>query len=165
LINFRQVLKKVIQYSRCFNFKLLAPDPYIIYGSGSSRANNIRIRLDPDSQHWQQVFESVSMVARIILAIPDPDSDPAVIKLTKNKKLNICFFLLLTFFYLDRSSAFLYIILWSQTKRKKKMNILKFVLKNVNLMKKPERIKIELKWWIQIRNKTKGTSNNDFNYL
>ena len=38
-------------------FKLLDPDPdpYIVYwsGSGSRRANNIRILLDPDPQHCQ----------------------------------------------------------------------------------------------------------------
>ena len=55
--DFKQIFKKVIKYSRCLNlwsvFKLLDPDPYIIYGSGSGsrRANNIRIRLDPDPQH------------------------------------------------------------------------------------------------------------------
>jgi len=37
---------------------LLDPDPYIIYGSGSRRANNIRIRLDPDPdpQHCQKRY-------------------------------------------------------------------------------------------------------------
>jgi len=36
------------------------PDPYTIYGSGSRRAKNIRIQLDPDTdpQHWFQVIKS-----------------------------------------------------------------------------------------------------------
>jgi len=51
-------LKKVQRIFKMFQFvvslKLLDPSPYMIYGSGSRRANNIRIRLDPDPdpQHY-----------------------------------------------------------------------------------------------------------------
>jgi hypothetical protein len=53
----KKIGKKFIKCLKILNlwsvFKLLDPDPYIIYrsGSGSRRANNIRIRLDPDPQH------------------------------------------------------------------------------------------------------------------
>jgi len=44
--NIKQIWKKIIEYSRFFNlcsvFKLVDPDPnpYLVYGSGSRRANN-----------------------------------------------------------------------------------------------------------------------------
>jgi len=52
-------------------FKLLDPDPYIIYGSGSRRANNIRIRLDPDPQHclYQSYFSKTNAMPSIKVTI------------------------------------------------------------------------------------------------
>jgi len=65
-----------MKYSRCLNlwqvFKLLDPDPYIIYGSGSRIANNIRIRLDPDPQHW---FSGLILTLIRIRTYSDSDQD------------------------------------------------------------------------------------------
>jgi len=48
-------------------FKLLDPDPYIIYGSGSGyrRANNIWIQLDPDPQHWLNTFKFYKKLLKV----------------------------------------------------------------------------------------------------
>jgi len=51
--NISNKLKKIKKSCRLLSvLKLLDPDPYTIYGSGSRGSNDIRIQLDPDPQHW-----------------------------------------------------------------------------------------------------------------
>jgi len=49
--NISYKLQKNIQIKSLLKLLDPYPDPYIIYGSGSRRANYIRIQLDPDPQH------------------------------------------------------------------------------------------------------------------